>query len=248
MQYLNPVDDIEVINLELVIADLEMISKMIENQIKKAKKDKALQPLVELLEKIKTTLENDKPARSIDFTNDEQELLKTINLLTLKKVIYVANVAEDQINSTPPLAEKVKNYAKDHDDEFAIISAKIEEELSQLDKAEKEEYLKELSIATSGLDLISQRSFQLLGLQTYLTTGEKETRAWTIKQGDTAPKAAGVIHTDFERGFIRANIVGYKDFVDNNGLKGAKEKGLLRQEGKDYIMQDGDVVEFLFNV
>ncbi len=247
---LDPISDIEIINLELIIADLEMAEKMLSNLRKKAKSmDKEAMKSVSILEKVKSTLEKNLPVRFIDdFNEEDQNILKTMNFLSAKKVIYVANIAEKDIGTITNLAKKIEEYSKNNNDEFAVISAEIEAEISQLEPNEKKEYLKELGIEESGLDVIAKKCFHLLGLQTFLTTGVKETRAWTIKQGWTAKKAAGVIHTDFEKGFIRANIISYKDFIENNGEKGAKEKGLLRQEGKDYIMKDGDIVEFLFNV
>lgn len=244
----NPISDIETINTELTLSDLESVEKMLSNAQKKARNDADMAARVKLLEKIKVQLDAGEPARKADFTSDDKELLKTIPLLTTKKVIYIANVAEDQIGTETPLTQAVKEYALQNNDAFAIISARIEEEISTLDAVEKEEFLQELGLKQSGLDLIAKECFSLLGLQTYLTTGKKETRAWTIRKGDTAPQAAGVIHSDFERGFIRANVVGFQDFVDNQGWKHCKDKGLMRQEGKDYIMKDGDVVEFLFNV
>lgn len=246
----SPEDDINTINLELILADLEQTEKMLTNIIKKdpKKQNKDMNQRRELLEKIKQHLENEKPVRHMDLNNDENALLKEFNLLTGKKVIYVANVSEKDIGRENNYTKTIQKIAEADNDQFAIISAKIEEELSELEEKDRADYLNDLGITISGLDLIAQKCFTLLGLQTYLTTGKKETRAWTIHQGDTAPKAAGVIHTDFERGFIRANIVSYRDFVEYGGFNGAKEKGLLRQEGKEYIMQDGDVVEFLFNV
>lgn len=247
---INPDIDIETINLELILSDLEQVDKQLQNIRKKDPKgmNKDFSVRAKLLEKFKTQLEQEKPIRFLDINEDELTLMREFNLLTSKKVIYVANVAEDMIGKENEFTKKIKTIAERDGDEFAIISARIEEELSELDPEEKKEYLDDLGINCSGLDLIAQKCFNLLGLQTYLTTGKKETRAWTIKKGDTAPKAAGVIHTDFERGFIRANIVSFDDFIKHGGTAGAKEKGLLRQEGKDYIMQDGDVVEFLFNV
>lgn len=246
----DPVDDIETINMELILADLETAEKMHANMEKQVKREKTqeIQDRFALLAKIRDTLAESKPARSIAFTDDECLLLKGLDFLTLKKVIYVANISDDLIGKPNPLADKVESYAREHGDQFALICAKVEEEISELEGEEKAEFLKELGISESGLDVVAKKCFTLLGLQTYLTTGEKETRAWTIKQGDTAPKAAGVIHTDFERGFIRANIVNYEDFVRLGGWKEAREKGVLRQEGKEYVMHDGDVVEFLFNV
>jgi GTP-binding protein YchF len=247
----DPAADIEIINLELILADLESIESMLTNTLKKDPKlqQKESGPRVDLLKRVKALLEANQPARKIgELDEDETKLFKTFNLMTAKKVIYVANVSEEMIGKTNAFTDTVKRIAESDGDAFAIISAKIESELSQLATEEKKEFLNDLGITESGLDQITHKCFDLLGLQTYLTTGEKETRAWTIKKGDTAPKAAGVIHTDFERGFIRANIVSYEDFVANGGINGCRTKGLLRQEGKEYVMRDGDVVEFLFNV
>lgn len=246
----DPISDIDIINLELIMADLESADKMLQTTLKKDPKlqDKELKKRYELLSKIKTGLEKNICIRQATFDDDEKIQLKTLNFLTAKKVIYVANVKENAINKPNAYTEAVKNIANSCDEEFAVISAKIEEEISRLEPSEKQDFLKELGIERSGLDLIAQRCFHLLGLQTFLTTGEKESRAWTIHKGDTAPKAAGVIHTDFERGFIRANVISYNDYVENGGEAGCRTKGLLRQEGKQYVMQDGDVVEFLFNV
>lgn len=244
----NPLHDIEIINTELILSDLESVDKMLINAQKKGRHDAEIAARAEILQKIKTVLEDGVVARKINFSDEDQEHLKTIQLLTTKKVVYIANIAEDQIGQETELTKAVQSYAESYGDVFAIISAKIEEEISALDNEEKTEFLQDLGLIQSGLDLIATKCFDLLGLQTYLTTGKKETRAWTIPQEATAPQAAGVIHTDFERGFIRANVVGYQDFVDNNGWKGCKEKGCMRQEGKDYVMKDGDIVEFLFNV
>ncbi|MFH1260294.1 MAG: redox-regulated ATPase YchF [Elusimicrobiota bacterium] len=247
---INPLDDIEVVNTELILADLEMAEKMLANLSRSARSvaDKDDKTRAELLTRIKQGLERGIPARGTAITEDERALLKGIDFLTDKKVIYVANVSEGMLGTASPQIEAVKKFAESQGDEFAVICARTEEEISKLEKEEKKEFLKELGIVESGLDVIARKCMSLLGLQTYLTTGEKETRAWTIKKGDTAPKAAGVIHSDFERGFIRANIVSYVDLVKYGNIKDVREKGLLRQEGKDYIMQDGDVVEFLFNV
>lgn len=247
---INPETDIETINLELILSDLEQADKMLTNITKKDPKgqNKDMVARANLLKKLKAQLESEKAIRFLELDEDELILMKEFNMLTDKKVIYIANVSEDLIGKETELTKKIKAIADRDGDQFAVISARIEEELSELEAAEKQEYLDDLGIECSGLDTIAQKCFTLLGLQTYMTTGKKETRAWTIKQGDTAPKAAGVIHTDFERGFIRANVVSYDDFVELGGFTGAKEKGKLRQEGKDYIMQDGDVVEFLFNV
>jgi GTP-binding protein YchF len=247
---IDPLNDIEVINTELILADLEMVDKMHANaaRVVRAGADQESKDRVAFMARIKEALEKGKPVRSIAFTDDEKIVVKSMNFLTEKKVVYVANVSEEMLGKPSAYVDAVKTYARNEGDECVVICAKIEEEISKLDKAEKTEFLKELGIAESGLDAIAKECFTLLGLQTYLTTGPKETRAWTIHKGDTAPKAAGVIHTDFERGFIRANIVSYDDLVKYGSMKEVREKGLLRQEGKEYVMRDGDVVEFLFNV
>lgn len=246
----NPLDDIETINLELILADLEMAQKLADNQVKKAKagqKDEVKR--LEIYQRIVDCLSRNNPVRSLTFTDEEKDLLKGIHFITSKSVIYVANVAESDIaKPDSDYVKQVKEYAQKTGDNCIVLCAHLESELSTLSPEEKLDFLKEVGIKESGLAQLSQSCFDLLGLQTYLTTGVKETRAWTIKKGDKAPQAAGVIHTDFEKGFIRANIVSYDDFVACNGLKLAKEKGLVRQEGKDYVMQDGDIVEFLFNV
>jgi len=245
---IDPAEDIDIINLELILADLENVDKMLGNATKKAVQDKEQKARAEVLKKVKEALEKNIPARSLEYDDNERLTLKTIPLLTMKKVIYVANVDEGSIGKTNVHTDTVKSLAEASGDEFAVISARIEEELAQLPDEEKKEYLKELGIPESGLDVIAHKCFKLLGLQTFLTTGKDETRAWTIKKGMIAPEAAGVIHTDFEKGFIRANIVSYGDYVSLGSLVACREKGLLRQEGKTYVMQEGDVVEFLFNV
>jgi len=247
---INPLEDIEIINTELVLADMEVAEKMYGNMEKQAKRatDAETKEKFQLLGRIKDVLATGKPVRSLDLSPEEQAHMKGLDFLSAKKVIYVANVSEGMLNKPNPAVDQVKAFAVAHKDEFAVICAKVEEEISKLDKDEKAEFLKELGIAESGLDVVAKKCFTLLGLQTYLTTGVKETRAWTIPQGATAPQAAGVIHTDFERGFIRANIVSYDDFVKLGGVKEARDKGVLRQEGKEYVMRDGDIVEFLFNV
>ncbi len=246
---INPLDDIDIINTELILADLELAEKLANGLEKNARRgDAESKGKYDLILRIKALLENNQPARQVHVSGEELIWLKTFNFLTAKRVIYVANISEALLGKVNPFVDQVQTYALQHQDAFALICAKIEEEISKLEKDEKTEFLKELNISESGLDVVAKKCFNLLGLQTYLTTGPKETRAWTIQQGNTAPQAAGVIHTDFERGFIRANIVSYDDFVNVGGLKEARDKGLLRQEGRDYIMQDGDVVEFLFNV
>ncbi|NTV51468.1 MAG: redox-regulated ATPase YchF [Candidatus Firestonebacteria bacterium] len=246
---IDPLDDIDVINTELILADLELADKLLAGLEKNARKgDAEAKEKFDLLTRIRELLVTNRPARQVESSDPEKVWLKSFNFLTAKKVIYVANISEAMLGQDSPAVAIVQKFAAAQGDAFELICAKIEEEISKLDAAEKAEYLKALNIAESGLDVVAKKCFTLLGLQTYLTTGPKETRAWTIRRGDTAPQAAGVIHTDFERGFIRANIVSYEDFVRLGGVKEARDQGLLRQEGRDYVMQDGDVVEFLFNV
>ncbi len=246
---IDPISDIETINLELLYADLELAEKLVENQKKKIKsnnKDEVKKLAV--YETILKALSENTPVRQLPLDEQERLLIKGIGFLTSKKVIYVANVAETDIGQDTPLSKQVQDYATRSNDVFVEVSAQIEEELSQLDESDKQDYLKELGLDRSGLDRLAEACFSLLSLQTYLTSGPKESRAWTIKVGTKAPAAAGVIHTDFEKGFIRANVLSCSEFVANKGWKTARDKGLVRQEGKDYIMKDGDVVEFLFNV
>jgi len=245
----DPISDIEIIELELILADLESALKSLENQAKKIKsgnKDEIKKH--QFLQKVVDHLEKNIAIRAIEFTEEESEFLSVYPFITAKKMIYVANIGEDSFNQPNPLVDQVQAYAKKTNALCIVLCAKLEAELAALPAQDRQDYLTELGIPQSGLTQLSQTCFDLLGLQTYLTTGVKETRAWTIKKGDKAPQAAGVIHTDFEKGFIRANITSYEEFVNCNGWKNAKEKGLVRQEGKDYIMKDGDIVEFLFNV
>ena len=245
----DPISDIEVINTELLLADLQLVEKLVSTYERKQKSNnKTDLEKYKLFQKIQLHLESSKPVRVFDFTDDQIELLKGIYFLTAKKMIYVTNVQESLLGQSNPYVDQVINYAQEHGDEVITLSCQFEQELSQLDDDEQLDYLKEFGLKESGLDALARSSFSLLDLQTYLTTGEKETHAWIISKGSTAPQAAGVIHTDFEKGFIRANIVSYDVFVQNKGWKSAKENGLIRQEGKDYIMKEGDVVEFLFNV
>ncbi len=246
---IDPLLDLETIELELIYADYETIDKLVDNQQKRIKtnqKDEVEK--LNLLLKIKAHLAENKAVRELALNEDEKKLIKEYHFLTAKPIIFVANLSENELTNPPQSYLKLAEYAKDKQIPIIAICAKLEAELSLLSPEEKQEYLKELGIDEPGLDKLTKTAFKRLGLETFLTTGPKETRAWTIYQGDTAPKAAGVIHTDFEKGFIRANVISYQDFVACNGLKTAKEKGLIRQEGKDYIMQEGDVVEFLFNV
>ena len=246
----DPIRDIEIINLELVLADLEQVTKKYEKDSKLIRTgDKSLIESVALLEKVKSWLEAEKPVRTLTLTDDEKELLKSFSLLTAKPVIYVANIYEDDIESGEnDMSRAVAEYA--HAEHSGVISlcARIEEELISLPKEERDDFKAELGIKESGLEKLVKASYDLLGLMSYLTAGEKEVRAWTIKKGTKAPQAAGKIHTDFEKGFIKAEIVSYDDLVEAGSFLKAKEKGKVRMEGKEYVMQDGDVVLFRFNV
>lgn len=247
----DPIRDIETINLELILSDLETLEKRMDKSVKLARSgDKAQKVEYALMEKIKAHLESEKPVRTMDFTEDEQELVKGYFLITNKKVLYVANVSEDDIASGEEnkYVKAIQEYAKNEKAGCVTICAKIEEELSGLDDEEKRELLKEYGLNETGLDKLVLESYSLLGLMSFLTAGVQEVRAWTIKKGTKAPQAAGKIHTDIERGFIRAEIVSYDALVECGSEAQAKEKGLYRLEGKDYVMQDGDVVNFRFNV
>ncbi|MCH1525458.1 MAG: redox-regulated ATPase YchF [Candidatus Actinomarina sp.] len=244
----SPPDDIEIINTELVLADLATVEKLYDKSVKNTKSGKKEGiPLRELLEKILPVLEEGNSVRTLSFTDEESKLLKGFQLLTIKPVLYVANVGEDGFSNNVHLDEVVK-FAKSENSEAIAICADIEAEISELDDKEKFAFLQEMGQSESGLDRLIKAGYKLLGLQTYFTAGEQEVRAWTINVGDIAPQAAGKIHGDFEKGFIRAETVAFEDFVKNNGEKGAKEAGKLRSEGKEYIVKDGDVMHFLFNV
>ena len=245
-----PLRDIETINLELIFADMETIEKRLEKAKKNLKADKKYQAEIDLLEKIKENLEKGIPARAIDYNEDEQEMLKDMFLLTAKPIIYIANISEDQIENAEnePMVKEVKEYASKEHAEVIPLCVKVEEELSGLEEQDKKEMLEALGLEESGLDKLIKKSYDLLGLMSFITAGEPEVRAWTIKKGTKAPKAAGKIHSDIERGFIKAEIVSYDDLIREGSMLLAKEKGLVRQEGKDYIMQDGDIVLFKFNV
>lgn len=246
---INPVRDIETINLELIFADIETIDKRIDNVKKKLKADKKCQEELDLLEKVKKTLEEGKSARTIQLTDEEKELLKESFLLTMKPILYIANVSEEQLsNENDENVKQVKEYAKQENAQVIPLCVKIEEELASLEGEDKKEMLEALGIKESGLDKVIKASYDLLGLMSFLTAGEPEVRAWTIKKGTKAPQAAGKIHSDIERGFIRAEIVSYEDLIKEGSMVAAKEKGLVRSEGKEYIMQDGDIVLFRFNV
>ncbi len=247
---INPLRDIETINLELIFADIETIEKRLDRAKKQVKADKKVQIEIDLLEHIKQTLEAGKSARTMEFSEEEKELLKDTYLLTLKPILYIANVSEEQLENAENDAnvQKVKEYAKGEKASVIPLCVKIEEELAGLEEDDKQEMLEALGLEESGLDKVIKASYDLLGLMSFLTAGEPEVRAWTIKKGTKAPVAAGKIHTDIERGFIRAEIVSYEDLIREGSMNVVKEKGLLRSEGKEYIMQDGDIVLFRFNV
>lgn len=248
---IDPIDDIEVINLELILADLESVDKRLSRVAKLAKqKDKEAMVEAPVLEKLKAAFEAEKPARSVELTEEELKVVKGLHLLTIKPMLYVANVAEDEVNDADnnEFVQKVRDYATAEGAEVIVVCARIEEEIAQLDDEEKAMFLEELGIDESGLDKLIKASYNLLGLATYFTAGVQEVRAWTFRKGMKAPQCAGVIHSDFERGFIRAETVSYDDLVEYGSKPAAKEAGRLRLEGKEYIVKDGDVMEFLFNV
>lgn len=246
----DPLRDIETINLELIFADIETVDKRLDRARKQLKADKKAQGEIDLFEKIKKTLEEGKSARTLNLTEDEKELLKDTYLLTLKPILYIANVKEEELDNVENNANvlKVKEYAKGENAKVIPLCVKIEEELSGLEDNDKQEMLEALGLEESGLDKVIKASYDLLGLMSFLTAGEPEVRAWTIKKGTKAPAAAGKIHSDIERGFIRAEVVSYDDLIREGSMNAVREKGLLRSEGKEYIMQDGDIVLFRFNV
>ena len=248
---INPIRDIETINLELIFSDIEIIDRRIDRTKKAMKGDKSLAKELSLLERVKENLENGKPARSMEYDEDELEIMKEISLISMKPVIYAANVAEDDFQKgieNNKYIKAVEELAETENAQVMPVSARIEEEISQLDGEEKAMFLEELGMKESGLDRLIKASYTLLGLISYLTAGEPEVRAWTIKKGTKAPQAAGKIHSDFEKGFIRAEVVAYDDLIECGSMAAAKEKGLVRSEGKEYVMKDGDVVLFRFNV
>jgi GTP-binding protein YchF len=246
----DPISDIETINLELILADLETVSKRADRVAKLARqKDKEAVQEQAVLEKLKESLEDETPARAVEFSDDQQKIVKGLHLLTSKPILYVANVSEEEIGE--PDNEKVtqiREFAAKEKAEVIVICAKIESEIAELDGDEKEEFLQDLGIEESGLDQLIRATYNLLGLATYFTAGEQEVRAWTFRKGMTAPQAAGIIHTDFERGFIRAETVSYEDLVDAGTMGVARDRGRVRLEGKEYLVKDGDVIHFRFNV
>ena len=247
---ISPLDDIEIINLELMLSDLEIISNRIQKVEKLVKGDKSYVKELDLLNKLKDSIDKDEPLRNVDFSSEEMNLIRNFNLLSFKPVLYVCNISEDDLLNAEDnkYVKLVKKYAEKENSEVIAVSGKIESEIAQLDKEEKEIFLEELGLKESGLDRLINSSYSLLGLMSFLTAGPKEVRAWTIKKGTKAPAAAGKIHTDMERGFIRAEVINYKDLLECGGTTRAKEKGLVRLEGKDYVIQDGDVVLFRFNM
>lgn len=245
---IDPARDAEIINLELTLSDLAQVEKRLERARKQAKKEKEIQAEVAVLEKLLPVLDSGKTARTVDLTEEEELLIKPLGLLTRKPVIYATNVNEDDLAAGNKWVEKVRAIAVEEEAEVVIISAQVESELIELPEEERADFLEALGVEEGGLKSLIRATYDLLGLRTYFTTGPKETRAWTIHAGMSAPQAAGVIHTDFERGFIRAETVAYKDLVEAGSMNGVKEKGQLRSEGKDYVVQEGDVMLFRFNV
>ena len=247
----DPIRDVETINLELILSDLEIVERAIDRTTKAAKADKKLLEKLEVLERVKAALEAGKCARTVDLSDDDITWVEESRLLTLKPIIYAANISESEVGGEYESNEHflaLKKLADSEGSEIIAVSAQIEAELAALDGEEKEMFLADLGIEESGLDKLIKSSYSLLGLISFLTAGPKEVRAWTIRKGTKAPGAAGKIHTDFERGFIRAEVVAFDDLVREGDRNKVKEKGLLRSEGKEYVMKDGDVVEFLFNV
>ena len=240
----DPVRDIEIINLELILSDLAQIERRITRQRKSAKNDKNAQAEVELLGKISEVLNDGKSVRSMDLSEDELLIIKPLGLLSNKPIIYATNVSEDDLATGNQWVEAVREFVKDEAAKVVVVSAQVESELIELDEAETKDFLEALGVEEGGLKSLIRATYDLLGLRTYLTTGEQETRAWTITAGMKAPQAAAVIHTDFEKKFIKAETISYEDLVTTGSRNAAKEKGLLRLEGKDYVVQEGDVIEF----
>ncbi|OUM87598.1 MAG: redox-regulated ATPase YchF [Bacillus thermozeamaize] len=248
---IDPLDDIRTINMELILADLETVERRIERTRRQAKSgEKKFQQELAVLERLKQALEEERPARQVDLSDEERLLVRDLHLLTMKPVLYVANVSEEEV-ARPfdnPHVQKVMEFAAAEGAEVVPISARVEAEIAELPAEERGEFLRELGLEAAGLERLIRQAYRLLGLITFLTAGEQEVRAWTIRQGTKAPQAAGVIHSDFERGFIRAEVVAYDDLMAAGSMAAAREKGLIRLEGKDYVVQDGDVIYFRFNV
>ncbi|CAH0118104.1 Ribosome-binding ATPase YchF [Paenibacillus sp. CECT 9249] len=247
----DPISDIQTINLELILADLESVEKRIERSRKNMKSgDKKYAAEVEVLERVKEALYADKPARSVELSEEEKLIIRDLHLLTIKPVLYAANVSEEEAGDADnnPYVQKVREFAAEEGAEVVPISAKVESEIAELEGEDKAMFLEELGLEESGLDRLIRAAYRLLGLYTYFTAGVQEVRAWTIRKGTKAPQAAGVIHSDFERGFIRAEVVSYDDLIAAGSMNAVKERGQLRLEGKEYVVQDGDVMHFRFNV
>ena len=248
---IDPLRDIETINMELIFSDMEVLEKRLSKQKKLAMSNKEVAKEVEFIKKMIEHLESGALAKNYELDDETSEYMKEYNLLTAKPVIYATNVSDDHLSddgTNNPYVQKVREYAKETDSEVYVVCAQIEAEMSDLDDEEKQLFLDDLGLKESGLDKMIAASYKLLGLISYLTAGETETRAWTITKGTKAPQAAGKIHTDFERGFIKAEVVNWKELLDSGSLHAAKEKGLVRMEGKEYVVQDGDVILFRFNV
>lgn len=246
---IDPKRDIETINLELIFSDLELLEKRKQRLVKGVKGDKTLQVELDLVNTLIENLQANKPVQNLEFSEEEEKILRSYNLLSLKKVIYAANVSENDINSESNyLVDQVKEVAAKEGSNVVVISAEIESQISQLSEEDGQMFLEELGLKESGLDKLIRASYSLLGLISFLTAGPMETRAWTIKKGTKAPEAAGKIHSDIERGFIKAEVISFEDLISCGTMNLAKEKGLVRSEGKDYVMKDGDVVLFRFNV
>lgn len=247
----NPIRDIETINLELILSDLELVEKRVKKLEKEARADKSLMEELKLMERIQATLEEGKSARVLDLSEEEEKMISSYSLLSVKPIIYVANVSEEDPEGTGEsknYVDQIREYAADEDAEVVVISAGIENELAVLDEEDQMEMLEALGLKEPGLNKLIKSSYSLLGLISYLTTGQVETRAWTIKKGTKAPQAAGKIHTDIERGFIRAETINFDELVKYGSINEAKDHGAVRQEGKDYVVKDGDVILFRFNV
>jgi GTP-binding protein YchF len=245
---IDPVRDIEIINLELILADLGQVDRRMDRTRKQARANKEAQAEMEVLEKLSEALNEGKSARLISLTEEEDALIRPLELLTRKPLIYAANVSDEELATGNAWVEAVRGIAAQENAQVVVVSAQVESELVDLAAEERQDFLDSLGVTEGGLQSLIRATYELLGLRTYFTTGEKETRAWTIHAGMTAPQAAGVIHTDFERGFIRAETIAYNDLVSTGSLGAAKEKGLVRSEGKEYIVQEGDVMLFRFNV
>lgn len=247
----DPIHDIEVINLELILADIDTVEKRIERTRKNMKSgDKKFAQELGVLERVHQALLEEKPARSVELSDEEKQLIRDLHLLTIKPVLYAANVSESEAGDADgnEHVKRVRAFAEAEGSEVVHISAKVESEIAELEGEDKALFLAEIGLAESGLDRLIRAAYKLLGLYTYFTAGVQEVRAWTIRRGTKAPQAAAVIHTDFERGFIRAEVVSYEDLVNSGSMNAAKEKGLLRLEGKEYVVADGDVMHFRFNV